>query len=291
MNKKIIAGFILYTVFSFQLIASEDRAMFWRVDSAQATVYLLGSIHFADSSFYPLRAEIEQAFAAAQTLVVEVDMDSPESSARLQHFMQKEALYTGEETLRDNLSEATYNELQAYLKTLGIPLALVEKQKPGVVVLTLAAIQAEQAGLKSELGIDQHFLNKVEDKNLLAMETMDEQLTLFLNIENTDLLFQDLFYSQEILESEMNNLISAWKQGDEDRMHKLLFEDVLNENAAINALYEQLYFQRNIKMAASIEDYLSRKGGYFVVVGAGHLLGDRGIVQLLIDAGYRVTRL
>ncbi|MDT8452930.1 MAG: TraB/GumN family protein [Gammaproteobacteria bacterium] len=291
MTKKFIAGFIFYAVFSFQLIASEDRAMFWRVDSAQATVYLLGSIHFADSSFYPLRAEIEQAFAAAQTLVVEVDMDSLESSARLQHFMQKEALYTGEETLRDNLSEKTYNQLQAYLKDLGILPAMVEKQKPGVVVLTLAAIQAQQAGLKPELGIDQHFLNKVEDKKLLALETMDEQLALFLDIEDADLLFQDLFYSQEILESEMNNLISAWKQGDEDRMHKLLFEDILNENAAIVALYEKLYFQRNIKMVASIKNYLKQEGDYFVVVGAGHLIGDRGIVQLLHNAGYQLVRL
>lgn len=291
MTKKIVASVILYTVFCFQLIAGEDRAMFWRVDSAQASVYLLGSVHFADAGFYPLRAEIEQAFAAAQTLVVEVDLNSPASIARMQHFMQEEALYAGDETLRDNLSEKTYNELQAYLKTLGIPPALVEKQKPGMVVLTLAAIQAEQAGLKSELGIDQHFLNKVEDKKLLALETMDEQLALFLDIEDADLLFQDLFYSQEMLESEMNNLISAWKQGDEKSMHKLLFEDVLNENAAIVALYEKLYFQRNIKMLASIKNYLKQGGDYFVVVGAGHLIGDKGIVQLLHNAGYRVTRL
>ncbi len=291
MTKKIVVGLILYVAFCFQLIASEDRAMFWRVDSAQATVYLLGSIHFANAGFYPLRAEIEQAFAAAQTLVVEVDMDSPESSARMQRFMQQEALYDGDETLRDNLSEKTYKQLQAYLKDLGISPALVEKQKPGMVVLTLAAIQAEQAGLKPELGIDQHFLNKVEDKKLLALETMDEQLALFLNIEDADLLFQDLFYSQEILESEMNNLISAWKQGDEKNMHKLLFEDILNENAAIVALYEKLYFQRNIKMARSVEGYLNRKGNYFVVVGAGHLIGKKGIVQLLLDAGYRVNRL
>ncbi len=291
MTKKIVVGLILYVAFCFQLIASEDRAMFWCVDSGQAAVYLLGSIHFADAGFYPLRAEIEQAFAASETLVVEVDMDSPESSARMQHFMQQEAQYAGDETLRDNLSEKTYNQLQAYLKNLGISPALVEKQKPGVVVLMLAAIQAEQAGLKPELGIDQHFLNKVEDKKLLALETMDEQLNLFLNIEDADLLFQDLFHNQEMLESEMKNLISAWKQGDEDLMHELLFEDILNENAAIIALYKKLYFQRNIKMVASIKNYLKQEGGYFVIVGAGHLIGDKGIVQLLQNAGYRVNRL
>ena len=45
-------GLVLYATCSFQVIASEDRALFWRVDAAEATVYLFGSIHFADESFY-----------------------------------------------------------------------------------------------------------------------------------------------------------------------------------------------------------------------------------------------
>ncbi|MCK4705950.1 MAG: TraB/GumN family protein, partial [Gammaproteobacteria bacterium] len=48
---------------------------------------------------------------------------------------------------------------------------------------------------------------------------------------------------------------------------------------------------RNVKMTGSIKSYLKQKGRYFVVVGAGHLIGDKGIVQLLQNAGYRITRL
>ena len=120
---------------------------------------------------------------------------------------------------------------------------------------------------------------------------MDEQLKIFLDIENADLLLQDSFYSLEMVQEEMNGLVRAWKQGDEKVMHKLLFDDILNENAAIISLYEPLYFQRNIKMTKSINNYLEGKGQYFVVVGAGHLIGDKGIVHLLQNAGYSVTRL
>ena len=74
-------------------------------------------------------------------------------------------------------------------------------------------------------------------------------------------------------------------------MYQLLFEDMANENVAIIELNERLYFQRNIKMTRSIKSYLKQKGQYFVVVGAGHLIGDKGIVQLLKNAGYRITRL
>jgi uncharacterized protein YbaP (TraB family) len=292
MIKKIIACLILYAIFSFQVIASEDRALFWRVDSAQATVYLLGSIHFADESFYPLRTEIEQAFAASENLVVEVDMDSQESAERFQHLMQSEGMYSGDETLKDHLSKKTYAGLQVYLKEQGVSPALVEKQKPGIVVLTLAAIQAQQTGLKPELGIDLHFINAAKKhKKILALETMDEQLRIFLDIEDADLLLHDSFYSLEVVEQEMDAMVNAWKQGDEKAMCELLFDDILNENAAIIALYEPLYFQRNIKMTKAIKGYLKQKEKYFVVVGAGHLIGDKGIVHLLQNAGYRVTRL
>jgi len=291
MFKKIILSFVLYAIFSFQVIASEDRALFWRVDSGAATVYLFGSIHFANDSFYPLRAEIERAFDASENLVVEVDMNSPGATERFQHLMQSEGSYSGNETLKDHLSKKTYEQLQNYLNESGLSPSLVERQKPGIVVLTLAAIQAQQAGLKPEQGIDVHFMEKAKNhKKILALETMDEQLRIFLDIEDADLLLQDSFYALETVEEEMNAMISAWKQGDEKAMQKLLFDDILNENAAMISLYEQLYFQRNIKMTESIKSYLKLKGQYFVVVGAGHLIGNKGIVQQLHDAGYHVVR-
>lgn len=292
MIKKIIFSIVLYTVFSFQVVAGEDRALLWRVDTNEATVYLFGSIHFANESFYPLRAEVEQAFESSDSLVVEVNIDSPESAARFQSLMQTEGFYSGGDLLKDHLSAETYKELQAYLKKLGVPLNLINKQKPGIVVLTLAALQAKRVGLKPELGIDAHFLNAAKKrKKILALETMDEQLRIFLDIEDADLLLRDSFYSLDVLENEMATMIAAWKKGDEKALHKLLFDDVLSEDSALSMLYEKLYFQRNIKMTETIKKYLSQKGKYFVVVGAGHLIGEKGIVQILQDTGYRVSRL
>ncbi|MCK5263239.1 MAG: TraB/GumN family protein [Gammaproteobacteria bacterium] len=292
MIKKILISLIVTAAFVFQAVASEDRGLFWRVDSASATVYLFGSIHFADESFYPLREEIERAFDASENLVVEIDSNEKGAMERFQNLMQSEGSYSGDETLKNNLSEKTYQQLQLYLKELAIPPALVERQKPGIVVLTLAAIQAQQTGLKPEQGIDSHFLNKIKkDKKIIALETMDEQLRIFLDIEDPDLLLQDSFHSLEMVGEEMDALVNSWKQGDEKAMYHLLFEDIENENAAIISLYERLYFQRNIKMAASIKNYLKQKGQYFVVVGTGHLIGEKGIVHLLQNAGYQITRL
>lgn len=292
MIKKIIICCVLFLSFSFQLHASEDRAMLWRVDSGEATVYLFGSIHFADESFYPLRKEIVQAFDGSDYLVVEIDINAEGEMQRFQKLMQSEGYYSDDDSLKNNLSEKTYQQLQLYLKELGVPLSLIEKQKPGIVVLTLAAVEAQQSGLEPELGIDSHFLDKAAShKKILALETMQEQLKVFLDIEDADSLLQDTFDSLEMIEGEMQALVTAWKQGDEKEMYRLLFEDLDKENAAMIALYDRLFFKRNAKMAKVIKGYLKQKGQYFVVVGAGHLIGDKGIVNLLQNADYQLKRL
>ena len=73
--------FIALSFFVLTLAQAEnDRAFFWKVSTVEggqdaATVYLMGSIHFADKSFYPLRKEIEQAFDQSDYLVVELDVN------------------------------------------------------------------------------------------------------------------------------------------------------------------------------------------------------------------------
>ena len=60
---------------SFSLAAAPtDKGFLWKVESAGATIYLMGSLHFATADFYPLRPVIEEAFDESDTLVVEVDV-------------------------------------------------------------------------------------------------------------------------------------------------------------------------------------------------------------------------
>ena len=93
--------------FCAQVFASEDRALFWKLSSEHSEVYLLGSIHFANSGFYPLRSEIEQAFDASDTLVVEVDITQVSPAS----IMTMDTMYPQGESIKDHVSQETYNEL------------------------------------------------------------------------------------------------------------------------------------------------------------------------------------
>ena len=292
---------VLYFFFCSYAVADNDKAFFWQVTSGQpesvrATVYLMGSIHFADQSFYPLRAEIEQAFDRSDYLAVELDVNALDHDAYNRLISQK-GLYPEGKTIKDAVSDETWQQLRERLRQLNVSYETVKNYKPGVLVLTLTAMQVMQMGLDPQLGIDIHFLAKAArqpKKRVIELETLEQQLNLFIGIPDGDLLLKESLYSMAESESMMDDMVSYWKKGDENAMDKLLFEDVLNDYPAFTAIYDSLFYARNQKMVSKIEQMLKQDGAagkrYFVVVGSGHLIGSNGIVNVLKEKGYEVNR-
>ena len=283
---------------SFLIIANahaeNDKAFFWQVNSDRATVYLMGSIHFADKSFYPLRKEIKDVFEKSKTLVVELDINKIDRNAYNRLLLEK-GIYKDGSTIKDVISEKTWLQLEQRLKLLNISYDDIKSYKPGILVLTLTAMQVMQMGFDPGLGIDAYFLNKatsdVSAKKIIELETLGQQVNLFLNVANGELLLKESLYSLDESESMMGEMVRYWKAGDEKKMNKLLFENVLTEYPAFSAIYDSLIYQRNDQMVSKIDEMLKQQGSYFVVVGSGHLIGEKGIVNALKKNGYEVKRL
>ena len=289
---KLLFTLPLFCMFITSALAVNDRALLWQVQSENAKVYLLGSIHYADESFYPLRREIEQAFNSSDHLVVEINIDD-EKAERYRELMQQKGSYKGEATIRDEISAETYGELQRRLRILGLPMDMVHKQKPGMLVLTLTSIQVMRMGFMPEMGIDAYFLKKalVSNKNIIELETVDEQMDIFLNITDGDLLLRESLYSLDEAKMLMMDMTHCWKKGDEACLESILFEDALTSYPSFVSIYDILFYRRNEDMANDIKTFLDSKGIYFIVIGAGHLVGDKGVPSLLRLSGYEVRRL
>ena len=288
--------FISLFVFSYAQ-AANDKAFIWQVSSDDSIVYLTGSIHFADTSFYPLRQEIEEAFNRSDYLVVELDISRMDNDAYNQLVAEK-GMYKDGKTIKQALSAETWNQLKQRLQQLDVDYDTIKNFKPGILVLTLSAVHAMQMGLEPQLGIDIHFLRKAAnnpEKKIIELETMEQQISLFLNMPNADLLLKESLYSLDEAESLMTDMVRYWKQGDESQMQKLLFEDAIDQYPAFSEIYDRLFYERNRQMTEKIETMLKQKSAtktsYFVVVGSGHLLGEKGIVNALQEKGYKVKRL
>lgn len=294
MNKLLfIIGFLACS-YSY---AENDKAFAWQVTSSEATVYLIGSMHYADKSFYPLRPAIEEVFNRSEYLVVELDINTVDHGLYMQ-MLSQDGIYKDDTTIQDVLSDETWLQLREHVKRLNIDYETIKKYKPGLLVLTLTAAQISQMGFDAGLGIDAYFLNraveKAHAKKIIALETLEQQLKLFLEMPDGELLLKESLRSLDEAEPLMLAMVDLWKRGDEKQMNKLLFEDALDEYPAFNKIYDSIFYRRNKAMVSKLDDMLKNKSAsrasYFVVVGSGHLIGDKGIVNALKEKGYGVQR-
>jgi uncharacterized protein len=292
----LISCLVIYFSAQINVQAAEDKAFFWQVSSGKVTVYLVGSIHFADKSFYPLRPEIEAAYDRSKFLVVELDINKIDTDAYNQIVSQK-GVYTDGTTIKDAISNETWLQLRQQLRNLNVSYDAVKNYKPGILVLTLSAAQVMQMGFEPELGVDMHFLAKAAQagKQVIELESLEQQIDLFLNIPDGDLLLKESLYSLDESELLMADMIRFWKQGNASEMNKLLFEDALNDYPAFAAIYDSLFYDRNEQMTRKIEQMLKHgpatETSYFIVVGSGHLIGNKGVVRKLEEKGYKAKRL
>jgi len=258
----------------------------WKVRSSTATVYLLGSIHFLKAEAYPLDRAIEEAYESAEFLVVEANVNDL-GKLNLAAFMDK-AFYQDGDSLKNNVSSQTYRLVEKESAVLGLPIELIQNQKPWFLALSLQATALMKSGYDPRYGVDYYFLSKAAGrKTILELESLDEQIDLLAGFSKRE---QELFlvYTLENLKSmgaQVDAMVQAWASGDAKTLETILARN-LDADRSVAPVFEKLFGERNEKMASRIVEYLHSRGSYFVVVGAGHLVGERGIVRLLTGKGY-----
>jgi uncharacterized protein YbaP (TraB family) len=273
------------------VFSQSQKSFLWRVQSKTSTVYLLGSIHLFKKENYPLNAKIENAFDQSDVLAVEANITDV-GKVDVQKLMEI-AFYPEDETLEKHVSRETYEFVIKELGGLGIPPELVNKQKPWFLAVTLEAFELLKLGYTPDSGIDMYFLSKAKGKKrIIELESLDDQLNLLSRLSDQD---QELFLLSTVkdldrLSKEMDRLIKAWTSGETKSVESILTKGV-TEDRRLSSIYEKLVYERNGGMASRIEDLLKTKEAYFVVVGAGHLVGDRGMIEILKRRGYLVEQL
>lgn len=280
------------SVFSQEQSAQTKKSFLWEVQSQTTRVYILGSIHFMKKEMYPLRSTIEDAFTMADYLVVEVNTMAVDQN-KMQAEILRKGMYQGNKTVKDDLSEDVFAMLKNYLEKNNIPMTNLMKFKPGMIVMTLESMRLMKLGYVPEYGIDMHFLQKAHGvKQIFELETIDEQLNLLLdNSMNDNLIMKSSILEWEQDEELMEKVISLWMNGSADKMADLIIKEPLREQPDMLPFYKKFFFDRNAKMADKIKSYLASEQIYFVVVGSGHLIGEKGIIQLLKKEGYTITQL
>ena len=271
----------------------DAKSILYKVSSNSSTVYILGSIHLAKPELYPLDKAIEKAYTQSSVLVVELDPTSAKSMQVIQSSMMTAGMYPQGKSLKSELTPETYKALSSYLTKIGLSLDLMQPMRPWTVMLQISVMEMMRLGYNPELGIDQHFLSKAkrDNKSILEIESAEEQMALLSkeDKEFQDLLLRYTLEEMDEMEPLLNKMFKSWKAGDAKTLASVV-DSSLVVDPRLTGIYDDLITKRNYKMTKKIQGYLKTKKDYFVVVGAGHVVGTEGIIKLLQKRGFSVVQ-
>ncbi len=275
--------------------ASGDRAFLWEVKEAQGqggTVYVVGSIHLARTGELTLPPSMEAAFRRSEVLVVEVDVGALDALKSQKLILELGMLPAGQR-LSQRLDPETVKLLEAAARRTGLPMAGLERMRPWVAAVTLSVLELQRSGYESGLGVDRVFLDRARGtREIVELETAEEQLRLLASLPEPlqDQMLRDQLRRSEQPEGGLERITEAWKAGDADAMAAQVFQEETSDSL-MRPLYEKLFFERNARMAEKIRGMLAQPRTWFVVVGAGHVVGPEGLLERLRKLGYTVRQL
>lgn len=287
---KPVTRAILACLLSLCTHASLADTSVWKVVSGENTVYLGGTVHLLRTSDFPLPQEFEDAYSAASEIYFETDISAMNDLA-VQAQMLQQLTYSDERTLKTVLNEEAYSALSEYTARSGLPMAMMEKFKPGMIVSTLQVMEFLRMGFKPE-GVDTYFNSRAvaDGKAIGQFETIQEQIGFLADMGAGNESEFILLSLRDLEETDvmMEQIITAWRTGDAAQLSEVFVEDMRETSSE---LYESLLLQRNRDWMPAIEKLLADGDTEFVLVGAAHLVGEQGLLAMLARKGYVVSQL
>jgi uncharacterized protein YbaP (TraB family) len=269
-----------------------DHALLWRaVGPGGEEIYLLGSLHMARTTFYPLKDVLYESFDRSGTLVLELDPESPTLMDAVGVISQK-GFYPEGQTLAGHLPPDLSAMLAPYADML--PGGKDSAMRPWLAALTVSVLLLEKMGYMVKEGVDRHFLARARERGmaLAELETPDEQLGVFADMsEEESLLFlKATLMEMKDVETFMDEMVGAWVDGDAARFEEAFFS-TYRKWPELAPLLDKVIFERNRTMFGRLIPVLERADGpVFAVIGSGHLVGARGLPALFEQAGWRLEK-
>jgi uncharacterized protein len=272
--------------------ATDKKSFLWEVKSATNTVYLFGTIHVGKKDFYPLPDAVEKALASSKKVVVEADISKTDGLADISKLI----MYEAPDTLERKIPSALFARLKTQLTKFKIPVDGVKPMKPFMIGALLSVNEFTRLGYDMSFGVDAYLIASANKqmKPILELESQLGQIELLTNMPP---LLQETFLENALtaleagsIANQMSGVVTAWQTGDAKLMQDVVAAG--NKNAKrISEFDEILLYNRHPAMVKKIEGFLLDNQPHFVAVGSLHLLGPKGLVELLAAKGFKIRQL
>lgn len=291
---KILKIFTVLAVIAFGFSSSVQAQIFYKVEKpgSDKISYILGTHHFAPLSVVDSISEMPAILESVDKLYGEIDM-SQMTDPGVMMGMQKYLIAPADSTLDNLLTPAQVDSVRVVWDEYtggAMPFDMMKMMKPAMLSTTLAAAMAQKAlpSINALEGIDMTMQNRARQlgKPVEGLETMEFQMNMLYGQpinKQIDTLMETVRTANEEQTSAIE-LTEAYLAHNLDKILDLMIKAENNDPVMI----EQMIYGRNANWVEQLLDLLPQQS-LMVVVGAGHLPGERGVLEGLRKAGYNVT--
>lgn len=268
-------------------VAPLARPALWKVQDADTTIYLFGTIHLLPKGLRWFAGPIASAFDTSDEFVSEIAESDP---AVVQRVMIEKAFLPRDQTLRGLLAPAEKTALEKALAGNKLPLNAVDRFEPWYAGVYLSTVPLLSAGYAAENGVEATLeaRSKVLGKRRVGLETIEYQLGLFdtLPADVQRRYLAEIAKHSPTIRAQLTEMVEQWKRGNAAKLAELMNADEDDPH-----MVQVLLIDRNRAWAQWIKTRMDRPGKVFLAVGTGHLAGKGSVLEQLTTLGYTVTRL
>lgn len=274
---------------SKEVYAPLDKSLLWEIsgNGLKTPSYLFGTIHLISGEDFFFPQTLEDKIKISQRATFEIDMDDMSSMESMMKIIGKAFMKDGL-TLKDLVTPEEYKEIETHFKDKGLPLQFLDRMKP-MLLSTFASMDMGEGGMSNYKSYEMEIFEKVKEqqKPSEGLESIDDQLSLFDSIPykaQAQMLVESIKTSNTE-NQEYKMMIDLYKKQDIETLAKL---SVADDSNGVGGYADLFLYQRNKNWIPHFTRMMAEKPTFFAV-GAGHLGGSKGVINLLKKAGYKVT--
>ena len=257
---------------------------------ADSTMYLFGTLHIRRPGAPWGGARAQAGLAEASDIWTELII-SPETDAETQLLALRHGMADPGRPLSSYFSSEENARIGAAAQRLGLQPQMLDAMKPWLAGVTLALLPMMQAGYDPSAGADRLIdaYGDANGKTMRAFETAEQQIQMLAGLSD-DVQRQMLLEALDEVEAgtgDMEAMAAAWESGDLDTLERMVVTEM---RAEYPDFHRVLLVDRNNAWVGVLVRELDGAGVDFVAVGAGHMLGEDGVVSQLRRRGYTVER-
>lgn len=269
---------------------SNEKSLFWEIsgNGLKQPSYLFGTIHIIGKDDFFLGDNVEKAIKSADVFVTEVALNN-----LLNVDLMNDLMLPGDSSLKNIMKPEDYSKLKKFCEdSMDIDESVFEfslaRTSPIVLQqqITIMSFGDKKKSYELELA---NIAGNYDLENI-GLETVDLQMEILGAVPLEDQITMLMYTIDSLAKAnkELEKLIETYKNQDIDKLYKLIHDSDFNKEFMKHK--REFLSDRNLKWIPKFNSLIKEKP-CFIAVGAGHLSGDEGVIQLLRKEGYQVKPL